>query len=64
MTNKEAIEQLKDMQSRCTNGYDVEVINIAIKALEDVDESYDDGYALGYSVGYVDGLCESEGIDD
>ena len=34
MTNEEAINQLKDMQSRCTNGYDAEAINIAIKALE------------------------------
>lgn len=35
MTNKEAINQLKDMQSRCTNGYDAEAISIAIEALEE-----------------------------
>lgn len=35
MTNEKAINQLKDMQSRCKNGYDAEAINLAIKALED-----------------------------
>lgn len=37
MTNEKIINQLKDMQSRCTNGYDAEAINISIKALHIVD---------------------------
>ena len=35
MTNEKIIAQLKDMQSRCTNGYDAEALNLAIKALEE-----------------------------
>lgn len=35
MTIEKAINQLKDMQSRCKNGYDAEAINIAIKAFEE-----------------------------
>lgn len=34
MTNKEAIDRLNGMQSRCENGYDAEAIYLAIKALE------------------------------
>ena len=35
MTNKEAIDRLNGMQSRCDNGYDAEAIYLAIKALEE-----------------------------
>lgn len=37
MNDEKAIDQLKDMQSRCKNGYDAEAINIAIKAVYIVD---------------------------
>ena len=35
MTNKEAIDRLNGMQSRCENGWDAEAIFLAIKALEE-----------------------------
>lgn len=35
MTNKDAIDRLNGMQSRCENGYDAEAIYLAIKSLED-----------------------------
>ena len=54
MTNEKTINQLKDMQSRCTNGYDAEAINISIKALEEQDRPT--GKWISNCVGYYDGL--------
>lgn len=46
MNNKEAIDRLNDMQSRCENGYEAEAINRAIKALETIDMIKFNVYAL------------------
>ena len=40
MTNKEVIDRLSIMQGRCCNGYDEEALELAIKALEFVEESF------------------------
>ena len=39
MTNREAIDRLSIMQGRCENGYDEEALDLAIKALEFIDDS-------------------------
>lgn len=38
MNNKDAIDRLNGMQSRCENGYDAEAIFLAIDALENTDK--------------------------
>ena len=37
MTNKEAIDYMNALQVKCENGYEAEVINLAIKALDMVE---------------------------